>query len=268
MVHGLGGSHLNWLSIGPRFAAAGYRTLALDLRGFGLTPLMGKSSSIHANQELLHRFIEEVAGSAGLVMGNSMGGLITLLEAKAHPRTVTGFILIAPALPVVSPGAIRLEAFRRIVLPSVPIVGPAYMRRMYENTTPEQQLEETWQLVMARPDRVSPAHREVALEMARLRREMDWAIPAFSEASRSIGQLITRRTAFKKLLHSTTPPGMLIHGELDMVVDPEAARWVAKERPDWAFHMLTDVGHVPQVEVPDLVFNLVDEWRSVSVPSR
>ena len=31
MVHGLGGSHINWLSIGPRFASAGYRTLAVDL---------------------------------------------------------------------------------------------------------------------------------------------------------------------------------------------------------------------------------------------
>ena len=138
---------------------------------------------------------------------------------------------------------------------------------MYNSTTPEQQLAETWDLVMARPDRVSPAHRDVALEMARLRRNMDWAIPAFSEASRSIGQLITRRGSFKKLLHGTTPPGMLIHGELDVIVDPEAARWVAAERPDWAFHMLSDVGHVPQVEMPDLVFNLVDEWQAAAVPA-
>ncbi len=37
-VHGLGGSHLNWCLIGPRLAA-GRRAVALDLHGFGLTPV-------------------------------------------------------------------------------------------------------------------------------------------------------------------------------------------------------------------------------------
>src|SRR5206468_1501811 len=34
-VHGLGGSHVNWMLVGPRLAAHG-RVLALDLAGFGL----------------------------------------------------------------------------------------------------------------------------------------------------------------------------------------------------------------------------------------
>lgn len=265
MVHGLGGTHLNWLSIGHRFAAEGYRTLAIDLAGFGLTPLAGRSADIEANQALLHRFVEAVVGGPTLIMGNSMGALVGLLEADANPRDVTGLVLLGPALPIVSPDGIKLHSFKRIVLPAVPGIGEQYMRRYYESLTPEEQLDETWQMVFARPDRVPQANRDMALEMAKMRREMDWAIPAFSEASRSIGRLISRRGAFSKLLHRIVPPTILIHGAKDAIVDPEAARWMARQRPDWRFHMLNDVGHVPQAEMPDLVFHLIDDWRRQAV---
>ena len=40
-------------------------------------------------------------------MGNSMGGMISLLEAAASPGAVAGLILVDPALPFVPRGPIR-----------------------------------------------------------------------------------------------------------------------------------------------------------------
>ena len=40
-VHGLGGSHVNWVAIGPKLAQT-CRVLALDLAGHGRTPLAGR----------------------------------------------------------------------------------------------------------------------------------------------------------------------------------------------------------------------------------
>src|SRR5690349_12827084 len=60
-VHGLGGSHANWLAIAPQLART-CRVLALDLGGFGLTRGGNRGTSLAANTRLLHRFLTEVAG--------------------------------------------------------------------------------------------------------------------------------------------------------------------------------------------------------------
>src|SRR5580698_10756797 len=98
-VHGLGGSHLNWCLIGPELAA-GRRAVALDLHGFGMTPGTRRNSTVRANAGLLDRFVREVTGTPVILVGNSMGGLISLLQTAAAPETVAGLALIDPALPL------------------------------------------------------------------------------------------------------------------------------------------------------------------------
>jgi pimeloyl-ACP methyl ester carboxylesterase len=98
LIHGLGGSHLNWLEAGPGLAAR-RRVLALDLAGFGRTPLAGRSARVRSNQRLLGRFIDEVVGEPAILVGNSMGGMIALLEAADHPRRVAALVLVDPAMP-------------------------------------------------------------------------------------------------------------------------------------------------------------------------
>jgi len=44
LVHGLGGSHLNWVQVAPALAAE-RRVLAVDLAGFGLTPAAGRAAT-------------------------------------------------------------------------------------------------------------------------------------------------------------------------------------------------------------------------------
>jgi pimeloyl-ACP methyl ester carboxylesterase len=55
-VHGLGGSHANWLSLAPLLTPA-YRMVALDLAGFGLTRGEGRSTSLLANTALTTRSV-------------------------------------------------------------------------------------------------------------------------------------------------------------------------------------------------------------------
>lgn len=45
MLHGLGGSYLNWLPAAPELAKHA-RVLAVDLVGFGRTPLAGRSVGV------------------------------------------------------------------------------------------------------------------------------------------------------------------------------------------------------------------------------
>ena len=83
MVHGLGGNALNWMAVGPAIAET-RRALAIDLAGFGQTPLFGRAATVGANVALVHDFIDGVVGEPVMLMGNSMGGYISVVEAAAH----------------------------------------------------------------------------------------------------------------------------------------------------------------------------------------
>src|SRR3989442_14019359 len=106
LVHGLGGSHVNWLAVAPVLARRA-RVLAVDLAGFGRTPLGERSADVPSNRLLLDRFIiassppiefpTTIAGPAAIVVGNSMGGLLAMMEAAVAPERVAALALVAPA---------------------------------------------------------------------------------------------------------------------------------------------------------------------------
>ena len=113
-VHGLGGSHLNWCLIGPELAA-GRRAVALDLHGFGLTPGTRATSTVQHNTRLLDRFVREVTGTPVILAGNSMGGLISILQASAAPDTVRGLVPSAS----MRQAAARNPGWEAVILPGV-----------------------------------------------------------------------------------------------------------------------------------------------------
>lgn len=260
LVHGLGGSHLNWLHVGHRLAER-HRVLAPDLAGFGLTPPAGRRSTVQANQRLLAGFIDAMTPQEPAVLiGNSMGGLISILQAAAQPKRVSALALINPALPLADTGSINLFTLQRLFVPLIPGVGEAAMGRYYARVDPEQQLDETLAAVTADPSAVPRAGRAANLEMIRLRKEMDWAVPSFLQASRSIAGVLARRRTFVETLASVQCPVLLVHGEEDRIVSPASARWAHEQRPDWRLELMPGVGHVPQAEAPDRLVALIEDF--------
>jgi pimeloyl-ACP methyl ester carboxylesterase len=75
LVHGLGGSHLDWALLAGHLTSR-FRVFAPDLLGYGLTVPDHRVSTIAANTDLIRRFILEVVGGPVVLVGNSMGGLI------------------------------------------------------------------------------------------------------------------------------------------------------------------------------------------------
>ena len=66
--------------------------LAVDLPGHGLTRSQGRGTGVPAMHALLHRFIEAVPVGPVILAGNSMGGMISLLEASTAPAAVAGVV--------------------------------------------------------------------------------------------------------------------------------------------------------------------------------
>jgi pimeloyl-ACP methyl ester carboxylesterase len=260
LVHGLGGSHSNWIALAPRLAEIA-RVYAVDLVGFGITPPAGRRATVQSNRDMIADFAEAVSpGHPVMLIGNSMGGLISLLAAERYPEVVDGLVLIDPALPPPSVGSIDVRVAQRLAAPLVPGVGERLMRHYANTTPPDVLVQETMSLLCAQPDRVPEDAVEAALAMATLRREMDWAPRAFTEAGRSIAAVMMRRRTFQRLVHRVSCPVLLLHGERDRLVPVEASRRLAAERPDWTFQVFPGVGHVPQIEAPDGVAAAIAGW--------
>jgi pimeloyl-ACP methyl ester carboxylesterase len=260
LLHGLGGSHLNWLAVAPGLARTN-RVYALDLAGFGLTPLSGRRATVEANRSLLDRFIATVSPDEPVTLvGNSMGGLISMMEAAAAPEKVAAAVLVTPALPPVTRSAVNRNTMLRIALPVLPGIGPVIADRYQASISPERQVDETFEMLCVDARRVPREVRRGSIEMTKLRRDMEWAVPAFVEASRSIALLFARRRRFMSMLHRISCPVLVVHGEHDVIVPAAAARWLRRQRPDFRFEFFQDAGHIPQIETGDAFVEAVDRF--------
>src|SRR3712207_8877565 len=71
LVHGLGGSHLNWDLFAPLLTPHA-RVHALDLPGFGRSEPEQRTANVRDNVRVLDRFVREVTGGPVVLVGNSM----------------------------------------------------------------------------------------------------------------------------------------------------------------------------------------------------
>lgn len=259
-VHGLEGSAYNWALIAPRLAET-HRVIAPDLSGFGFTPPLDGGSTVERNADLVKDVIDHFGGEAMLI-GNSMGGLITILVAERYPDRVNSLLLIDPAAPVFSWTSINLHAAARLSVPLIPWLGAKLIDTFREQITVDEGVNEALAFVTAHPERLASSVWEYATEIAALRRTQPWATGALVEAMTSIAPYVLTKNHFAHLIHRVTQPTLVVHGTEDQLVHIPAARWIGRERPDWTVAMFEDVGHVPMLEVPDRLMDVFDTWEA------
>jgi pimeloyl-ACP methyl ester carboxylesterase len=96
-IHGVSGCWQNWLENLPRFAAAGRRCVALDLPGFGASPMPEWPIGMDAYTQLVRDFCEKLGLDCATLVGNSMGGLVATELALAAPEYFERLVLVSAA---------------------------------------------------------------------------------------------------------------------------------------------------------------------------
>jgi pimeloyl-ACP methyl ester carboxylesterase len=258
-VHGLGGAAVNWIALAPLLTGS-CRILALDLAGHGLTRSAGRGTDVAANRMLLHQFIESESLGPVILVGNSMGGMISLLEASAAADAVAGLILVDPALPFVParPDPVVAAMFALYLTPGLGWAMVSHRRR----ESPEQFVASLLELCCADASRVAADVVVRHVEVVYQRVPFTGVERDFTTAIRSVVATVgyPGRRAYRRQIRSVTCPVLLIHGTGDRLVPIAAARAAARAHPAWSLAELAGVGHVPQLEAPADTARLITGW--------
>jgi pimeloyl-ACP methyl ester carboxylesterase len=266
LVHGLGGSLLDWRDVAPALARQ-HRVWSLDLIGFGRTPIENRHATIDANQRLVDAMVRHVGqGEPVLLMGNSMGGLISIVEASRRPDLVSGLVLVDPALPRTRGGRLAVMITAAFLVLAMPGVGKWLTQYRARRRGAEELVDDVLKLCTVDVSRINPETRRAQIELTTWRAQQDDPHRAFVEAARSLTHWLLRRQTLQTHIRGVRAPTLLIHGEADRLVSVSAAGWAAALRPDWSFRVLADTGHVPQLERPREFLRLVDQWLEATRP--
>jgi pimeloyl-ACP methyl ester carboxylesterase len=258
-VHGLAGSSLNWLSLAPLLTDR-YRMLAPDLAGHGLTRPLGRGTTVPANRLLLSRFIAAVPAAPVILLGNSMGGMISLLQAATEPPSVAGLILVDAAFPFgpALPHPLVTGLFGLYALPGV---GPLVMSRR-RSMSAQRQVALVLRLCCVRADRIDPDVVAAHVALAGRRNGFEGVDRDMLFSARSVVSTAGARpgTRYRQAVRSVTAPALLIHGAQDRLVPVAASVAMARRRPDWQLVVLPDIGHLPQMEAPAATAEAIRQW--------
>jgi len=256
-VHGLGGSSQNWTDLADLLAhrLAGQ---AIDLPGFGRSD-PPRRYTLPAFADRVIRWIEHAGRGPVHLLGNSLGGAISVLVAAARPDLVRTLTLISPALPFLDPR--RSVQSRMLPLLVVPRAERLVARRLAQ-VSPQQLTRWVLHACYADPERLPLQRLAEAEEEAKLRFSLPHHAEAYLRTMRGLVATFLRAylpgsKSLWRVARDVAAPTLVIGGRQDRLVDVRVAPQTARVIPDSRLIVFEDVGHVAQMEVPRLVARAV-----------
>lgn len=96
LLPGLGDSAESWVGVLPALAQE-RRVLALELVGFGKTPMPPQGMRFSVLTDYLARFLDAAGVRRAILAGNSLGGAVAIRYAARHPGRVAHLFLLNSA---------------------------------------------------------------------------------------------------------------------------------------------------------------------------
>jgi len=240
-LHGLGGRAHTFSEIMPELESYG-KMIAFDRPGFGLSerpepPFNNGSPYAPERQtELVIGLLNELGISNAVLVGHSAGGAVALDVAYRAPHRVDSLVLIAPSI-YTRPGVpTYLKPILR--LPQARRIGPYLVRRLVHQFAPRY-LHSSWH----DPDGISPETFETYFEITRLE-GWDQALYEYIAAAGP--------PSVQDLVPNVAKPTLVITGDNDPVVPTTQSVRLSSELPAAQLVVITECGHVPHEECPDL----------------
>lgn len=237
-----------WREVGARLGAAGRDVVAYDRRGFGDVPT---ASAPFRHVDDLLAVLDAVSPDApAWLVGSSMGGGVALDAALVAPARVAGLVLLAPAIS--GEAEPSDEAYSAATGGLADAIDAAWTAGALEECN---RLEvRLWLDGPAEAEgRVSGPARDLALEMNRVVIENERSGVADGEpgVDGASGLDAASRT------HEIATPAIVTCGELDVAIKLRSSVELADALPSASYRSLPGRAHLPYLEAPDEVAELI-----------
>ncbi len=233
LVHGFGASSFSWRHVTEGLVAAGYRTLAVDLYGFGLSARPQTKlpySRFHQGQLILD-LLDELDIERAHLVGHSYGGAVSMALAARASERFESLMLIGSAAPDYP------QRRRTIAAAARPVTALFVRLRLTPNRIRRSLRRSAADDSIVTPELVDGYYRRLAIEGAP---RAFWGLTA---------PMADRQGEIE--LSEIEMPTLVIWGVEDRLIAVEGARRAAAEVPDSRFVTLEGIGHLPMEESPE-----------------
>ncbi len=229
LLHGLGADGTSWtLQLGP-LTEAGFRPLAPDIPGFGVSAYDGRGWTPRRIASQMAGLLEELDVCPVDVVGLSMGGIIAQQFALDYPHLIRKLVLVS-TFAILRPESLEgwFYFIQRVLLVST-LGLPAQAKLVAEKVFPGPKNETLREMAIASISRADPR--------------------AYRAAMRSLALFNSVRR-----LNEIGANTLIVTGSEDTTVSPLRQRQLARGIPTARQIMIEGAGHVVAIDQPE-VFN-------------
>ncbi len=246
LIHGFWSWSSTWEPMAKVLARSGYKSFAVDLKGFGLSEKPPKADYSH---RALARFALSFMEALGLervpVIASSMGGNIALHLALRYPERVSALVLIAPAVFIPWTLAGTLGSFIRF--PPLKRTLQHILRRYTYSSASSRALSSAY----SDPSHLTPEVIE--------RYKLPFKTPGWDSATlRLLAQ--SGENSLVSRLSEISQPTLAIWGKEDRVVPPYLAQRLALNVPNCRIQFIGHAGHLPHEEQPEAAAKAIEDF--------
>ena len=265
-THGMAAWGGLWRETAEELSNNGYRVIAVDQPPFGFSDRSDHDFSRSRQAARLKALASRMKLKDYLLVGHSYGGGVALETALRHPADIKGLVLICPV--------IKLE---KDVAPSDPIEPsetPLPLRStVLAETLVSASVTNPWltgfltKRFMHRKESLTDKHVAILQKPMALRGNTGFMVKWLTQFLAGDPKAISRRATE---IAELKLPVSFIWGDKDTVTPIAQGFELAQVIKPVKLHSLTDVGHMPQLEVPKLFNNTLiktlDELRKLETP--
>lgn len=246
LIHGLGGTRASFMETAAALSTR-YRVHAPDLPGFGSSckPALGGYNARWFSETMVS-LMDALGIERAHLVGNSMGGRIAIELALNHPERVGALALLCPAVAWIRRG---FHPIVRLLRPEFGFLPHQFRRSIVA--------AQFWSIFHDR-DVIDPAMGDLMVDEFRRIYHTAGARYAFLASARNIYlEAPYGPNGFYPRLSDLRPPALFVWGSHDPLIPAAFSRYVHKWLPGAEQVIFEGCGHVPQVERPDQVNELL-----------